>query len=77
MLNNLPCEALLDALQQQRGRGRNDFPVQAMWRATIAGIVFQPDSVEHLVRELHRNFGILQISAPTLDMMAYVALRTM
>ena len=31
-----------------------------MWRATIAGIVFQYDSVEHLVHELHRNFGLLQ-----------------
>ena len=60
VLDNLPDEALLEALQQQRGGGRNDLPVQAMWRATIAGIVFQHDSVEHLVRELHRNLGLLQ-----------------
>ena len=31
-----------------------------MWRAIIAGIVYQHDSVEHLVRELHRNLGLLQ-----------------
>ena len=30
VLDNLPDEAVLEALQQQRGRGRNDFPVQAM-----------------------------------------------
>ena len=60
VLDNLPDEAVLEALQEQRGRGRNDSPVQAMWRAVIAGIVFQHDSVEHLVRELHRKLELLQ-----------------
>ena len=58
VLDNLPCEVLLEALQQQRGR--DDFPLQAMWLATIARIVFQHGSIEHLVHELHRNLGLLQ-----------------
>ena len=37
------------------GAGRDDFPVAAMWRAVIAGIVFQHASVESLLRELNRN----------------------
>ena len=40
VLDNLPDEALLEVLQQQRGRGRDDFSVQAMLCTTIAGIVF-------------------------------------
>ena len=33
------------ALQQMRGHGRNDFPVATMWRALLAGVVFQHDRI--------------------------------
>ena len=46
VLKALPDEALLRALEQRRGRGRDDYPIRAMWRALIAGIVFQHVSVE-------------------------------
>ena len=48
-LDALPDDALLTELRKRRGAGRNDFPVAAMWRAVIAGIVFQHASVESLV----------------------------
>ena len=55
VLKALPDEELLSALEQRRGRGRDDYSIRAMWRALIAGIVFQHVSVESLLRELRRN----------------------
>lgn len=42
-------------LEQNRGHGRNDYPVRAMWNSVLAGIVYQHDNVEKLRRELARN----------------------
>ncbi len=61
VLKALPDEALLRALEQRRGRGRDDYPIRAMWRALIAGIVFQHVSVESLLRELRRNPALLDV----------------
>ncbi len=60
-LDALPDDALLTELRKRRGAGRNDFPVAAMWRAVIAGIVFQHASVESLLRELNRNLALLDL----------------
>ena len=40
VLDNLPDGAVLEALRAKRGRGRDEYPVQAMWRALVAGLVF-------------------------------------
>ncbi len=61
VLKALPDEDLLRALEQLRGRGRDDYPIRAMWRALIAGIVFQHVSVESLLRELRRNPALLDV----------------
>ena len=61
VLKALPDEELLKALEQRRGRGRDDYPIRAMWRALIAGIVFQHVSVESLLRELRRNPALLDV----------------
>ncbi len=42
-------------LEHHRGKGRDDYPVRAMWNSVLAGIVFQHDNVEKLRRELSRN----------------------
>lgn len=55
VLEYMPDEKLMRALEQHRGRGRNDYPVRAMWNSVLAGIVFQHDNVEKLRRELARN----------------------
>ncbi len=55
VLDALPDEALVEALERRRGHGRDDDPVRAMWRMAIAGIVFQHRSVAELLRELGRN----------------------
>jgi hypothetical protein len=42
-----------------RGHGRDDYPVRAMWHALLAGIVFQHESLESLLRELARNLSLM------------------
>ena len=61
VLEALPDEDLLRALERRRGRGRDDYPIRAMWRALVAGIVFQHVSVESLLRELRRNPALLDV----------------
>ena len=61
VLDVLPDEEIVAALEAGRGRGRNDYPVRAMWRALIAGIVFQHPSIQSLLRELGRNPALLEI----------------
>lgn len=56
VLENMPDEPLMAALERQRGKhGRDDYPVRAMWNALISGVVFQHPSIESLRRELARN----------------------
>ena len=49
------------ALEAGRGCGRNDYPVSAMRRAPIAGVVFQHASIRSLLRELGRNPALLEL----------------
>ena len=42
-------------LEAGRGRGRNDYPVRAVWNWLLAGIVFGHESIESLRREWSRN----------------------
>lgn len=51
----MPDEELMVALERKRGKGRDDYPIRAMWNSVLAGIVFQHESVEKLRRELARN----------------------
>jgi len=58
--DNLPDEQIVIALERIRGNGRDDFAVRAMWNAVLAGIVFQHESIESLIRELSRNPSLLE-----------------
>ncbi len=51
VLDAPPDTDIIRALWAMRGNGRNEYPVRAMWRALIAGIVFQHPSIESLIRE--------------------------
>ena len=51
----LPDESLMQCLERDRGKGRNDYPIRAMWNSLLAGIVFQHPTIETLRRELLRN----------------------
>jgi len=55
VLEYMPDEELMRQLEKERYKGRDDYPVRAMWNSVLAGIVFQHDNVEKLRRELARN----------------------
>lgn len=55
VLEYMPDEELMQTLEKERGKGRDDFPVRAMWNSILAGIVFEHTSTESLRRELSRN----------------------
>ena len=58
-LEHLPDGPVVAALSERRGR--DDYPVEAMWRALVAGVVFQHASVESRLRELRRNPALLDL----------------
>jgi len=61
VLKALPDEALMRALERARGKGRNDYPVRAMWNSLVAGVVYEHASTESLRRELLRNAQLRQL----------------
>ena len=61
VINHLPDAELMEKLEQDRGRGRNDYPVRAVWNSILAGIIYQHASIESLRRELWRNAQLREI----------------
>lgn len=61
VLENMPDESLMAALEKHRGNGRNEFPIRPMWNSILAGIVFQHLGIESLRRELLRNGQLLAL----------------
>lgn len=55
VLEHMPDTKLMEQLELERGRGRDDYPVRAVWNSILAGIVYQHCSVASLRRELSRN----------------------
>jgi len=55
VLQYMPDERLMQHLERERFRGRDDYPVRAVWNSILAGVVYQHPSVESLRRELSRN----------------------
>jgi hypothetical protein len=55
VMEYVPDETLMLKLEKKRGRGRDDFPVRAMWNLLLAGYVFGHISDASLLRELRRN----------------------
>ncbi|TVQ40254.1 MAG: transposase [Spirochaetaceae bacterium] len=61
ILRHLPDEQLMQTLERERGNGRNDYSVRAVWNSILAGIVFGHPSTASLRRELLRNAQLRQI----------------
>lgn len=62
IINTMPDEYLMQTLEKLRGfRGRNDYPIRAVWNSILAGIVYQHPSIESLRRELQRNAQLREI----------------
>ena len=60
-LAEMPDGDLVAALEARRGKGRDDYPVRAMWRALVAGVVFGHGSSASPPRESGRNTALLQV----------------
>ncbi len=60
VLDVLPDEPLMRVLEPERGRGRDDYPVRAVWNSWLAGIVFQHPTIGSLFREWGRNGPLRQ-----------------
>jgi hypothetical protein len=61
VLEYLPDEKLMRVLEEERDRGRNEYPVRAVWNSVLAGVVYEHASVESLRRELTRNGQLRQM----------------
>jgi len=61
VLENLPDEALMQQLEKERGHGRNDYPVRAMWNMLLAMIVFGHGRFSDIIREMRRNVQLRYI----------------
>ncbi|NEX23648.1 transposase [Thiorhodococcus mannitoliphagus] len=57
---HLPDGRVVQYLEVMRGHGRDDYPVRAMWNALLAGIVYQHEGLESLLRELARNPSLME-----------------
>ena len=53
----------MQKLESERGQGRDDYPVRAVWNSILAGIVYQHPSIESLRKELMRNAELRQLYA--------------
>src|SRR4029077_7764888 len=54
-LATIPDERLLDSLRRARGKGRDDYPVVALWGTFLLAIVLRHHSMDACLQELERN----------------------
>ena len=50
VLEHMPDEELMRHMERQRGRGRDEYPVRAVWNSVVAGVVFGHNCIESLRR---------------------------
>lgn len=55
LIENVPDEDIIKNLKKIRGKGRNDYPVEAVWNAILIMPLLECSTVEQLRRELSRN----------------------
>lgn len=61
VLQNLSDEKIISTLEKERGNGRDEYPIRAVWNSCIAGLVFQHPSIASLIRELKRNAQLREL----------------
>lgn len=55
VVDAIPDNQLMRALEAERKGRRDDYPIRAVWNSILSGIVYQHTSIESLRRELLRN----------------------
>jgi hypothetical protein len=58
LLEAIPDEPLLRALREHRGRGRNEYPVEALWGVVVLTVALRHNGFEACLAELRRNAGL-------------------
>lgn len=61
VLDSMPDEKLVSKMERDRHRGRDDYPVRAVWNSILAGMVYQHPTIASLRRELQRNAQLRQV----------------
>ena len=61
VLKHLPDEALMRLLEDERSKGRDDYPIRPVWNSILAGIVYQHPTANALRRELMRNAQLREL----------------
>ena len=60
-LHALPDATLLNALRSRRGRGRDDYPVTALWGVCVLSPLLRHPTLEATLGELRRNEGLRKL----------------
>ena len=55
LIENVPDEKIIHKLIEIRGKGRNEYPVIAVWNSILIMPLLECSTVEQLRRELSRN----------------------
>jgi Transposase DDE domain/Transposase domain (DUF772) len=61
LLASLPDGKLLDSLRTARGKGRNDYPVSALWGVVVLRVALRHLTTEAVLAELRRNEGLRRL----------------
>jgi hypothetical protein len=61
LLDMLPDERLLAALRSYRGKGRNDYPMQVLWRVHVTRYLLRHVTMEACLAELGRNPALRRV----------------
>lgn len=61
LIENVPDEEIVKELKKMRGKGRNEYPVDAVWNALLVMPLLECSTVEQLRRELSRNSDLRRI----------------
>lgn len=55
LIDNVPDEKIVKKLKKIRGKGRNEYPIEAVWNSILIMPLIECSTVEQLRRELSRN----------------------
>lgn len=61
IIDNVPDEKIINKLYEIRGKGRNDYPVEAVWNSILISSVLECATTAQLRRELSRNRDLRKI----------------
>jgi hypothetical protein len=62
LLEVIPDQTLLVALNDTRGKGRNDYPLSVLWRVIVLSIGLRHPNIESCLAELRRNESLRRLA---------------